>query len=331
MSGTQNMNFGSLGGNIVVLGVFDGVHLGHQMLIKEGVERKKESGLPLLAVTFHPHPKALVLDGEAYRRLLTPVLERRLLLEELGVDRFISIPFTHEFSRLLPSKFVEEFLVKTFDVKKVLCGFDFNFGFKGQGKPEDLMSLGRVFGFDVKVLSPCQVDGAPVSSTRVRCLLKEGDMKSACALLGYPYTLTGIVVRGDGRGRTLGFPTANINVDGDKLLPSNGVYAAISKVVLGGKVQVLPSILNIGVRPTFLGQDVRVESHIPDFTGDLYGKTMQVMVVEKLRGEIAFGNLEDLKSQIRKDIFEAKGCLTQDGVPFNLTAAYDRILTSRLP
>ncbi|HHW18433.1 MAG TPA: bifunctional riboflavin kinase/FAD synthetase [Firmicutes bacterium] len=324
---------------IVAAGVFDGVHLGHQELFKAALEAKRKLGIPVLALTFYPHPRTLMEPSGNYYTLLTPEPEKMALVQALGVDYYWAVPFTRDLSKLSPRRFVEDHLCRILRTKHVVCGFNFTFGYKGQGKPRDLETMGNELGFTVSVVPPYRVGGEVVSSTRIRQELCRGSVEEAGACLGRPYCVYGTVVKGDGIGNRMGFPTSNIAVPGDKFLPANGVYAAWVRMRASngaGSSDSRPCVVNIGTRPTFGGKDTRVEVHIPGFAGELYGKTLQVFFAKRIREERKFPDLMALKRQIQEDVgmalawLEAQNPLVK-AFSFTLIGAYDRIFHANLP
>lgn len=320
-------------GTVVALGVFDGVHLGHQELFKEAARQRNSSGLPLVAMTFAPHPRTLTGKPNGYDRLLTPLAEKAALLEDAGADYLLVIPFTRELASTPPRQFAEAYLAGQCRAKHVVCGFNFTFGHKGAGTPEDLVRWGPELGFSVSVVPPFSLGGSTVSSTRVRTALDAGDVPEATTCLGRPYCLYGVVARGDGRGKRIGIPTSNLSVPEDKFLPAIGVYAAVARVKVDsvtGAPEAFLAVANIGTRPTFGGEGVRVEVHIPGFSGDLYGRPMQVFLTEYLREEQKFEDAESLRRQVGLDV--GRAAAASGKVPsFTLPGAYDRMLASELP
>lgn len=319
---------------IAAIGAFDGVHLGHRQLFKKALAIKEEVNLPVIAVTFHPHPKSLTRSKSRYATLITPLDEKKALLEGLGVDYFWAIPFTKDVSRMSPREFAGNYLRTQIKANLVVCGFNFGFGYKRQGTPERLMEFGEEMGFEVEVVPPYKVGGKVVSSTRIRQLLGAGDVEEAGRLLGRPYCVYGPIVRGDGRGRQMGTPTSNVSFPADKLMPKNGVYAVW---VRGCGRELEPAVANVGVRPTFGGEHVRLEVHVPGFCGQLYGERMQVFFMKHIREERKFESKEILKKQIKTDIQTALSFLGTCGMgfpgrnSFTHIEAYDRIFYANLP
>ncbi len=337
----------AVNGTVVALGVFDGVHLGHRELLKEAVRLRNSSGLPLVAITFDPHPRTLTGKPNGYARLLTPLPEKAALIEDAGADYLLVLPFTRELASTPPRQFVEAHLVERCGARHVVCGFNFTFGHKGAGTPEDLGRWGPELGFNVSVVPPFSLDGSTVSSTRVRTALDSGTVPEATTCLGRPYCLYGVVDHGDGRGRRIGIPTSNLATPEDKYLPVSGVYAGIARVNVdsgeggvdrgsraascgAGAPTSFPAVVNIGTRPTFGGSGVRVEVHIPGFSGELYGKPMQVFLTGYLRQEQKFEDAGALKRQVELDV-ERAAAASRKAPSFTVPGAYDRMLASELP
>ncbi len=287
------------GHSVVTVGSFDGVHLGHQAIIRS-LNRAGEQChcLPIL-VTFHPHPKMVVGPSNGRRVLLLTTLEEKLdLLEEYGLPAVLIIPFTREFSRTTYDEFVRKYLVDILRVKKMVIGHDHHFGRNREGHEAQLREFGRKYGFEVEALEPYFVDGEIVSSTRIREYLMRGEIKRANRLLGRYYSVRGKVVEGDHRGRKLGFPTANIRLTHlYKLLPRNGVYAVEVRLKNG----VYKGMMNIGHRPTFNFDPLTLEVHIINFTGSIYGEDIEVAFKDFVREERQFRSAEELREQLQKD------------------------------
>lgn len=292
---------------VVTVGTFDGVHVGHQAILRYLVGRSSERGAPSVLVTFDPHPREVVHGEEV--PLLTTVEERGDAVEALGLDRFVVVPFSRVFAKLPPEVFVREVLVERIGLGEVVVGYDHGFGRGRSGDRELLERLGAELGFAVDVMPPQVVGEDVVSSSEIRCaLVEEGDLARAAALLGRRYALEGQVVRGEGRGRTIGFPTANLEgMHPRKVVPREGVYAVlVHRRATGG---VYGGMMNIGRRPTFDGTGVRLEVHLFDFEGDLYGERLRVEFVEWVREERRFGGVEALVGQLSADQTRCKGAL----------------------
>ncbi|MCC2684132.1 MAG: riboflavin biosynthesis protein RibF [Paenibacillaceae bacterium] len=289
----------------MAIGDFDGVHLGHREVIGTAVKRAQERGIGASIMTFHPHPR-MVLGQAQYVRMLTPLQDRMEQFAALGINTTYIVEFTREFSQLEPSRFVHDMLVPL-QVKTAIVGFDFRFGHLGAGQPDTLRELGHG-RFDVEVVPPCHTaDGQKISSTLVRELLQACRIGEANALLGRRYRFGGRVVAGDARGRTIGFPTANLRLEEAFILPGNGVYAVKARL----QNSWLDGVMNIGVRPT-VRQDKpepSIEVHLFNFNQSIYGETMDVELVSYIRPERKFASLEQLKGQIYADIEQSKTVL----------------------
>lgn len=285
--------------SVVTTGTFDGIHRGHQAILQYLKARAEEQEGTSTVVSFDPHPREVV-QGESIP-LLTTVEERARLLNDLGLDRFVVLSFTEAFSKLSATTYVEEVLLGTIGMKEIVIGHDHTFGRNREGDRELLERLGKSMGFTVDVIPPQEVDHSVVSSSQIRNLLIEkGNVVRARELLGRPYALSGTVERGAGRGRKLGYPTANLQVSSPrKLVPKIGVYATRVQVQDGDAP--LAGMMNIGRRPTFDGMDVTVEVHLLDFEGDLYGQTLRVEFLRRLRDEQKFDSPEELVAQLSRD------------------------------
>lgn len=286
------------------LGFFDGVHRGHQAVLHAAVARARAAGSEAVVVTFDPHPRA-VLAGAA-PPLLTPLRERRRLFTAHGIDRVVVLSFTPALAAVEAEAFARDTFAGTLGAAAVVIGARTRFGAGGRGTPEDLVRLGARFGFAVDVVGPVLDGGEPISSTRIRDRVQRGDCAGASELLGHPLTWVGEVVRGEARGRTLGFPTANLDLSGI-VLPPNGVYACTA--YLGSDPAPHPAVANLGTAPTFTADDPaaphRAEVHLIGWAGDCYGSDLRVEVHRKLRDEQRFDSLDALKSQIAADVAAA--------------------------
>ncbi|NLW24742.1 MAG: bifunctional riboflavin kinase/FAD synthetase [Clostridia bacterium] len=279
----------------VVLGNFDGVHLGHQNLIKMAQSISKGMDGTTLIFTFHPHPQ-MVFNKDI--KLINSFDLKIRLIEQLGVDYLLIVPFVEEFYKLSPEEFVEQILYKKLNVSHVVAGFNYTFGYKGMGKTKDLIDIGAKFGIKTTIMDPFYVDGQLVSSSKIREYLESGKIVEASKLLGYFPRILGSVISGNKIGRIMGIPTANLKWDADVLIPKSGVYA-VQVEVLG---QIKPGVLNIGTRPTVSNnKNVTMEVNILDFNQDIYGEKLEVIFHQKLRDEKKFNNILDLKKQIEMD------------------------------
>ncbi|MGB5812624.1 MAG: bifunctional riboflavin kinase/FAD synthetase [Polyangiales bacterium] len=293
--------------SVVTPGNHDGVHLGHRALINAAKRTADEHGWQTLAMCFDPHPTTILAPDRA-PVLLTDMARRVELLRGAGCDDVVVLPFDAEFAKTSPDQFVDRVLLDACHAKGVVVGPDFHFGHKRSGNIETLRQWGKQVGFGVEVVDPVMFEGEAVSSTRIRRVIREdGNMEAAAAMMTRVHEITGTVVLGDQRGRTIGFPTANLDVERLQL-PSDGVYALVARVLGEGAAPLLRGIANLGVRPTFdAGRSV--EAHFFDFDGDLYGKRLRVGFVSRVRGERKFEGLPELKAQIERDCEEAKNAL----------------------
>ena len=284
---------------VVTVGTFDGVHRGHQAILHYLMERARARNGVSTVVSFDPHPREVV-HGESVP-LLTTIEERAELLEAQGLDRFVVIPFTKSFAQLRPQAYVEEILLGRVGLKEIVIGYDHRFGRNREGDRELLERMGEAHGFTVDVIPPQEVNHDVVSSSTIRRLLgEEGDVERATDMLGHSYALRGTVERGEGRGHKLGYPTANIAVSDDrKLVPRIGVYA--TRVRIGDTEPTYGGMMNIGRRPTFEGMNVTVEVHLLGFEGSLYGETLHVEFLRRLRDEQKFDSPDALVAQLSRD------------------------------
>ncbi len=287
----------------VALGIFDGVHLGHQALIHRLVADARGSGATALATTFDPLP-AQVLSQDPPQSTLTDAPERAALLLDVGADGVAIFTFDKAFSQQSAEQFIRR-LVSAGEVQQVVVGPDFQFGHGREGTVPRLKELGERLGFAVTVVEPIAHGGVVVSSTRIRQALREGDLATAKSLLGRPYSVTGTIVRGERRGRALGFPTINVSPPPDKLLPHDGIYA--SWVTLDGERH--RGAASMGVRPTFGGGPRQLEAFILDFSRDVYGHEATIAFVERLRDELTFESAEALARQIAQDVEQTRRAL----------------------
>lgn len=285
---------------VATVGAFDGIHRGHQALLRQVVERARHLGIESACVTFDPHPDA-VLYPERRLTYLTDRAERERILRQLGLDRVLVFEFTREFSRLSPEEFLARIQVRH-RLAELWVGSDFAVGRDRSGTIAAVAEIGCTDGFAMHVVPPQMVDGQVISSTAIRKLLGAGDVRRANQLLGRRYRLTGRVEQGDARGRQLGWPTANVRPDPRRMLPADGVYAAV--VPLDGHQW--RAVLNLGSRPTFRLEERLLEAHLLDFQGDLYGRELTVELVDYIRGVRRFGSIDALRDQIARDAESAR-------------------------
>lgn len=284
---------------VLTTGTFDGVHRGHKAIIERLTARaKKEEGESVL-FTFHPHPRMVLFPGDNDLKLLSTQEEKRALLEAAGLDHLLVVPFSRQFSRMHAVDYVRDVLVGAIGVRAVVIGYDHRFGRNREGDLVLLRQLGEAYGIEVEEIPAQEVDHVKVSSTKIRHALLAGDVDGANELLGYPYPLSGVVVKGDQLGRTLGFPTANIGaIDPLKLVPGDGVYAVRARLKDGEH----QGMLYIGERPTVSGGLQRtVEVNIFDLDRDLYGEAITVRFIDRLRGDRRFDSLNSLREQLGID------------------------------
>lgn len=282
---------------IVTLGTFDGIHLGHVAILNKICNLAKQENLESVLLTFFPHPR-FVVKNDAEIKLLNTMTEKAILLEQKGIQNFIIHPFDKLFSELSPREFVKQVLIKQLNIQKIIIGYDHKFGKNRAADFNDLIAFGKEFGFEVEEISAKQINEVSVSSTKIRNSLIEGNISLANAYLGYPYMLSGIVVKGNQLGRTIGFPTANIEISENyKLIPKNGVYIVTALV----NNKTIFGMMNIGVKPTLGENLLSIEVHLLQFSEDIYGQKIQVNVIERLRDEQKFESFEVLKSQLEID------------------------------
>ncbi|MCI7377441.1 MAG: bifunctional riboflavin kinase/FAD synthetase [Bacteroidales bacterium] len=284
---------------IVTIGTFDGVHLGHQAVFKQMVDKARQIGGETVVITFFPHPRIVISPNDNRLRLITSQEDKIEHLRRSNIDNLIIINFTKEFSHTSSEDFIKDYVVRYIQPAILVIGYDHHFGSNRSGDFDTLSKLGMEFHFAVEKINEQDIEDITISSTKIRSALQQGDIKLANKLLGYSYSTSGIVTHGDSIGRTLGFPTANISIKPEyQLIEKTGVYATIAKV--DGKDY--PSMTYIGRRPTISnGLPTSTETYIMDFDGDLYGKEIRVTFVDRVRDEMTFDNLERLKSQIQED------------------------------
>lgn len=295
---TNIQDFKPLKKTVVTIGTFDGVHCGHKVIIEQLKNAAKKIDGETVVLTFFPHPRMVIFPDDNDLRLLNTIDERIALLEKAGVDHLIIHPFSKKFSRLSAVDFVRTILVDGLNAKKIIIGYDHHFGRNREGSFDDLKAFGELYGFGVEEIPAQDIQQINVSSTKIRNSLIEGEINAANQFLGYPYFLKGKVVEGEKVGRKIGFPTANIKVDAwYKLIPKTGVYAvkvAINNAVFNG-------MLNIGTRPTLNGKTQTIEVHIFDFDSIIYNEEITVYFIARIRNELHFNNLDELKNQLELD------------------------------
>lgn len=291
-------NFPGTGNAVVTIGTFDGVHIGHQMIIRNLRKIAAETHGQTVVLTFFPHPRMVLQPDDNDLKLLTTIPEREELLRSFGIDHLIVQPFDKEFSRLSAVEFVRDQLVNKIGMKTLVIGYDHHFGRNREGSYKDLEEMAPVYGFRLEEIPGQMINELTVSSTKVRNFLLSGDVDAANRLLNHRYSIRGKVVEGDKLGRTIGFPTANIEVgEAYKLIPAEGVYAVNASV----EGTMYDGMMYIGNRPVVGGKTLRIEVNLFDFNADIYGKEMQIFFVARVRGDMNFPDLNALKAKLEED------------------------------
>lgn len=294
---TSIESYRSKNDTVVTIGTFDGVHIGHQKIIKQLIDTAKHNGLKSIILTFFPHPR-MVLQKDSNIKLINTIDERAKIINGLGLDQLLIKKFTMAFSRLSAKDFVKQILVDKLHAKKVIIGYDHRFGRNRNADITDLKTFGEQYGFEVEEIPAQDIDDVSVSSTKIRKALHDGNIEKANKYLGYDFMLSGKVVKGKGLGRQLGFPTANIHIEEDyKLIPKHGSYV----ISTSNKNQVVFGMMNIGMNPTVNGDKETIEVHFFDFNKDIYNKNVQINFLHRLRDEVKFESVEALKEQLIKD------------------------------
>ncbi len=279
------------------MGTFDGVHVGHRKILEKVTQNTKNGEYESVVLTFFPHPR-MVLQGESEVKLLNTLSEKIDLLEKIGIQNLVIHPFDETFSRLTAEEFVEAVLVNQFHIQKIIIGHDHRFGRNRTANIDDLIAFGEQHNFEVEQISVQEIDAVSISSTKIRTALLTGNMALANEFLGYDYFMSGTVLKGKQLGRTIGFPTANLQIDEKfKLIPQNGVY--VVKSILDQKT--IFGMMNIGFNPTVDGENLSIEIHFFDFDADLYDQKISVSILEYLRAEQKFNSIDLLKQQLEKD------------------------------
>ena len=283
------------------LGNFDGIHKGHQKLIKRCIELAKANGLKSAVFTFSEHP-INVMSGHIMVKNILKDEDKMRILSDMGVDYVFSFPFSDDIRTLSPRDYAEKLLKGVLNIRYAICGFNHSFGFKAAGKNNDLIAFGKEFGFETEVIPPVEVDGIIVSSTLIRACIEKGEMKLYKEYTGRPYIIYGTIIQGEHNGRKMGFPTVNLKLDISMALPANGVYTTYSYI---DDIK-YKSVTNVGNKPTVGDFAKNAETHIFEFQEDVYGKPLKVEFIRMQRPEFKFENMETLANQIEKDCKEAK-------------------------
>jgi len=282
---------------VASIGTFDGVHLGHRVVINHLLRMAKRFNTESLLITFEPHPRIVLNKDAGDLRFINNLKEKIRLLEDTGIHNLLILPFTYEFSTISARNFIQDYLIEQLHVQAMIVGYDHHFGHMDE-QDEDVCDLLNEYGIEVERIPEQDVMDVSVSSTKIRKAILEGDIPRANKFLSYRYGLCGTVIHGNKLGRTIGFPTANLMLEYKlKLIPQDGVYAAWVKF----REEIFPAMLNIGFKPTVMGSSRSIEVHILHFNQLIYGEYLEVELVEKIRNEISFANLEALKTQLEKD------------------------------
>jgi len=290
-------SFKNTGSTVVTIGTFDGVHIGHQEILKQLCEEAEASHLESVVLTFFPHPR-MILQKETDIKLINTIDERVQILSKSNIDHLIIHPFSKEFSKLSAYEYVNEILVKKLHIKKIIIGYDHRFGKNRNADINDLVEYGKEFDFEVIEITAQQLEEVSVSSTKIRNALNDGNIEQANSYLGYPFMLNGTVIYGKGIGKTLNFPTANLHVDEDyKLIPNNGIY--IVKALINH--QMVYGITSIGTNPTVGGTERSIETFFLNFSDNLYDKKIELQFLNKIRDEQKFDSVKDLQKAIEED------------------------------
>jgi riboflavin kinase / FMN adenylyltransferase len=299
---------------VLTIGNFDGIHLGHRAIFAEVLKEARRIGRKAIVMTFDPHPKMMLHPERRPFYLLTTLDEKIKLLDEVGIDAVVLIPFTLEFAETTAEQFITEILWRRLRIRKIFIGHDYTFGKGKQGNEEYLTEFGKKLGFAVDVVNAVSVGDIVASSTRIRNAVMEGDVRTAAALLGRPYNLGGGVIEGKRRGTTLGFPTANV-LPNKELIPPRGVYAVFGEY----EKKRYRGVLNIGYNPTFSDERLSIEVHLLDFSQDIYSKDLEIFFIERIRDEVKFSGPDALVAQIRRDVEQANVILAAAEQEYGVT------------
>ena len=300
-------NYSSKKKSIITIGTFDGIHIGHQEIIKSLVKESISKNALSLILTFFPHPR-MVLNKDFSIKLIDTLKEKEKMFEKLGLNTLIIQPFTKNFANISSHDFTKEILVKKLNVKKIILGYDHRFGKNRESNIEDLIELGLTYNFEVEVINAKKINSINISSTKIRKAIELGDFNKANLYLGRHFEMNGKVVKGKGLGKKIGFPTANILIEENyKLIPNKGVYLIKAKI----KNKTYYGMMNIGNRPTLNGKDETLEINIFKFNENIYGKRLTIFFLEKIRNEIKFDSIEKLGNQLLKDKDYCKGLINK--------------------
>ena len=303
-------NYTDTSQSILTIGTFDGVHIGHQKVIKSLVERARQKKILANVLTFFPHPR-MILQKDSKIKLIDTLKEKELFFKELGIDNLIIHPFSKEFSRLTALEFTRDILVNHLKIASLYIGYDHRFGRNREATVEDLIDFGKTYNFEIIIIPAQDISMVTVSSTKIRKAIEEGDLSQTKLFLGRPFQLSGKVTKGKGIGRTIAFPTANIKIEEPyKIIPPQGVYL----VSIDHENRMYFGMMNIGIRPTLIGDNETIEVHIFEFNEDIYNKILKISLLEKIREEEKFESLEALKRQLEIDKEICKKTLINKGL-----------------
>lgn len=310
----SNLNYNFKKPTAIGLGNFDGLHIGHMTLINTLINESVLNSLESVVYTFMKHPENIIRK-KLFVPLIATMDKKIEILSKTRLNYTYFEKFNESYSRIKPESFIKEILIDKLKMKLVVAGYDYRFGYKGEGNVKFLKTLGKKYDFKVVIIPPVKLDNEIVSSTNIRKYIKKGYVDKVFLLLGRYYSIKGEVERGRGVGKTLGFPTANITARNHLILPKKGVY--ITKIKIENNIY--SSITNVGSRPTFDdGEDISIESFIMDFNNDIYGKNIEVFFIKKIRNERKFSNIEELILEMKKDLLKARNYFILKNIPFNL-------------
>lgn len=298
---------GKNSGLVVALGNFDGIHLAHRKILEKTKDNAKRLGLKSAVFLLNPHPIRVLFPQKSFR-LLSSLEERAAIIDSIGIDYLIIEQFTEEMALFSPSSFIRDYLVHSLNVAQIVVGYNYTFGYRGKGTTYTLAELSKKFGFQVEIIPPVMIGGKVISSSLIRELVARGEVQKASEYLGTFFERKGKVIHGEGRGTTLGFPTANLQIPGDLLLPANGVYLNLVKY----RDKEMFALTNVGRKPTFCkGDETHVEAFLLEFDKDIYGEELTIRFLHRIRDEIAFKDGQSLIKQIRDDLITAQKLIDQ--------------------
>ncbi|MHB1177852.1 MAG: bifunctional riboflavin kinase/FAD synthetase [Daejeonella sp.] len=305
-------DFVKINNAVVTIGTFDGVHIGHQKIISRLLEVSRQIQGETVILTFFPHPRMILHPEDHEIKLISTMSEKAEQLGKIGIDHLIITPFTRDFSNLSPQDYIRNVLVDKIGTKRIIIGYDHRFGKDREGGMQQLQQFSRDFDFEIEEIPEQDINDVAVSSTKIRLAILSGDVQTAHDFLGYPFHLTGKVIKGDQLGRTLGFPTANLFIEETyKLIPADGIYAVTVNIRSGQDERSLNGMAYIGHRPTLNGMTRNIEVNIFDFNDDIYGLSMRIDFLHFIRGDEKFNSLDELKAQLAEDEIAVRNILVQ--------------------